>query len=220
MIVHHLNNSRSQRILWMLEELELDYQIQHYQRDTKTMLAPQALKDVHPLGKSPVLTDNGHTIAESGAIVEYLADKCPEQQFRPLAGTDTMLQYRYWLHFAEGSMMPFLVLKLVMQRIEDGVNLFFLKPLVKAIVNQINSSYINPNITQQLAYINTHLTLNEWFAGEQLSGADIQMSFPLEAAVHSGACEPYPAIIEWVKRIQARDAYQVALAKGGEYRFG
>lgn len=218
-ILHHLNNSRSQRILWMLEELGVNYDIVFYQRDSKTMLAPEALKKVHPLGKSPVITDGEYTIAESGAIIEYLGRVYGKGQMRPSETSGNHLQYQYWLHFAEGSMMPPLLLKLVMQKILEKSPSLVVKPIASAIVDKVNAGFVDPNITQQLAYIETHLKIHDWFAGEQLTGADIQMSFPLEAAVHRGLCKSYPAICEWVARIHERDAYKRAIEKGGEYQF-
>lgn len=217
--VHHLNNSRSQRILWMLEELQLPYQIEFYQRDKNTMLAPDSLKAIHPLGKSPVLTDGEYTIAESGAIVEYLGRVYANGKLRPDDSTPQHLNYQYWLHFAEGTMMPPLLLLLVMNKVQEKAQPFFVKPIAKAIAAKVTKNFINPNLTQQLAFIETHLKLNEWFAGDTLTGADIQMSFPLEASVHRGLCKAYPAIQAYVTRIQKRDAYQAALKKGGEYAY-
>lgn len=217
--VHHLNNSRSQRILWMLEELGLEYEIQFYERDKDTMLAPESLKKVHPLGKSPVITDEEHTIAESGAIVEYLGRVYSNDDMRPPESCANHLHYQYWLHFAEGSMMPPLLLKLVMQKIKENAQPFFIKPIASAITDKVNKSFIAPNITRQLAFVETHLRLNEWFAANRLTGADIQMSFPLEAAVARGLCEDYPAICAWVEKIHQRDAYKRGLEKGGHYDF-
>lgn len=217
--VHHLNNSRSQRILWMLEELTLDYEIKHYQRDAKTMLAPDELIKIHPLGKSPVITDGKNTIAESGNIIDYLGREYPEGKLRPDELSDAFLQYQYWLHFAEGSMMFPLLLMLVMQKIEENSPILFVKPIAKEISRQVNKKFIKPNMVRQLAFVDTHLKINQWFAGKTFSGADIQMSFPLEAAVHRGLCDNFPAIIEYVETIQARPAYKTALEKGGEYLF-
>ena len=218
-ILHHLNNSRSQRILWMLEELGLNYDIKFYQRNKQTMLAPEELKKVHPLGKSPVITDGDISIAESGAIIEYLGRVHGNETIRPRESSPRHLQYQYWLHFSEGSMMPPLLLKLVMTKIQENSPPLFVKPIAKAIVDKVNKSFIMPNITSQLATVDTHLKINEWFAGENLTGADVQMSFPLEAAVHRGLCESFPAIKAWVEKIHQREAYQAALAKGGEYEF-
>lgn len=217
--VHHLNNSRSQRILWMLEELRLDYEIVKYQRDSQTMLAPDSLKQVHPLGKSPVVTDGDNTIAESGAIIDYLGRCYGDGLLRPTETEDGYQDYQYWLHFAEGSMMSPMLIKLVLQKVEENAAPFFVKFIAKQINNKVNQNFIHPNLTRLFAYVDTHLAVNEWFAGGKLTGADIQMSFPLEAAAHRGIVDKYPAILDYVAKIHARDAYKIALEKGGEYEF-
>ncbi|MCW2365249.1 glutathione S-transferase [Sphingobium sp. B7D2B] len=204
MIVHHLNNSRSQRILWMLEELGLPYELRRYERDPETMFAPAALKAVHPLGKSPVLEDEGRTLIESGAIVEYLVEK--SGQFGPPDDSDGKLQYRMFLHYAEGSMMPPLLLKLVLARI----------PLV----GKVAIKRIQPMIDVHLDYVEAELSRRPWFAGNQISGADVMMSFPLEAARSRGGLdESRPATIAWLDRVQSRPAYQRALEAGGPYAY-
>jgi len=218
--VHHLNNSRSQRILWMLEELQLDYEIQFYERDAKTQLAPQELKDIHPLGKSPVITDGDQVIAESGAIIEYLGRTYGQNALTPSPDSVDYQQYVYWLHFAEGSLMPQLLLRLVFQEVKNAPVPFFIKPVTKAISNKVMSAYVSPNIKNNLQFIEQHLSEHEWFAGDALSGADIQMSFPLEASVARGVIDTqHPHIIQYVERIQSRPAYQKALKKGGEYDY-
>lgn len=208
-IVHHLENSRSQRILWMLEELGLDYQIKRYQRDRKTMLAPPELKRVHPLGKSPVIedrdSDGGRVIAETGAIAEYLVEKA-DGRLGPPAHRDSALRYRFWLHYAEGSMMPPLLLKLVLARIP-----LLGKPAVKR---------IQPMIDVHLGYVESELAQRPWFAGDAMTAADIMMSFPLEAArSRAGLDASRPATIAWLDKIHARPAYQAALEKGGRYAY-
>ncbi len=216
--VHHLNNSRSQRILWLLEELELPYEIKRYQRDTKTMLAPAALRQVHPLGKSPVVTDGALTLAESGAIVEYLVDWYGAGRLAPAPGTPERLRYIYWLHYAEGSAMPPLLLKLVFDTIEKSPMPFFVKPIARAISGKAKSSFIGPQIKQHLDYLEGELGKSPWFAGSEFSGADIQMSFPLEAAAaRAGLDQSRPKLMDFLARIHARPAYQRALEKGGEY---
>ncbi|MDO8770787.1 MAG: glutathione S-transferase [Burkholderiaceae bacterium] len=216
--VHHLNNSRSQRVLWLLEELGVDYEIKRYQRNTKTMLAPPELREVHPLGKSPVITDGDITVAESGAIVEYLIDHYGALKLAPAAGTAERRRYTYWLHFAEGSAMSPLLMKLVFNRIEKAPMPFFAKPIAKAIAKKTKDSFINPQIKQHLDYIETELGKSTWFAGEEFSGADIQMSFPLEAAAARGGLDAkYPNTMAFLKRIHARPAYKRALERGGEY---
>lgn len=219
--LHHLNNSRSQRILWMLEELGVPYEIKRYQRDPKTMLAPPALKAVHPLGKSPVITDGEITLAESGAIIEYLADRYGDGKLIPAPGTPERLRCNYWLHYAEGSAMPPLLLKLVFNRVRTTPAPFFVKPVAKAIANKVDKSFIDPQLKLHLDYLEGQLDQREWFVGDSLSAADIQLSFPLEAfAARGGLDNEYPQLAAFLKRIHARPAYQRALTKGGEYHLG
>jgi glutathione S-transferase len=181
--VHHLNNSRSQRVLWLLEELGLPYQIKHYQRDKKTMLAPPELRAVHPLGKSPVVTDNGKTIAESGAIVEYLVDTYGQGKLKPPPGTDEALAYTYWLHFAEGSAMPPFLIKLIFDTMESRKMPFFIKPVVKGIAGKVRKGFLDRQIGSVLDYMESELGKHEWFAGNEFTAADIQMSLRRRAAV-------------------------------------
>ena len=220
--VHHLNNSRSQRVIWLLEELGVDYEIKRYERDEQTMLAPKSLLKIHPLGKSPVITDDAHggvTVAESGAIIEYLIDRYDiESKLAPPASTPTRLRYTYWLHFAEGSAMSPLLMKLVFNRIEKTPMPFFAKPIAKAIAKKTKSSFIDPQIKAHLEFIESELQKSTWFAGGRLTGADIQMSFPLEAAAARGGLDDsYPKITAFLKRIHARAGYKRALERGGEY---
>ena len=218
--LHHLNNSRSQRVLWLLEELGLPYEIKHYQRDAKTMLAPPELRAVHPLGKSPVITDDDVTVAESGAIVEYLIDLYGQGRFKPAIGTPQRLRYTYWLHYAEGSLMPPLLLKLVFDEVEKAPMPFFIKPIAKAISGKVKSAFITPQITQHLDYLEGELGKSVWFAGTEFTGADIQMSFALEAAeARAGLNDSRPHLMAWLKRIHARPPYKRALKKGGPYTF-
>ena len=223
-VVHHLNNSRSQRILWLLEELGLEYEIRKYQRDPKTMLAPPELRAVHPLGKSPVITDGDVTVAESGAIVEYLVgrhgDGRAEGPLAPAAGTPERLHYTYFLHYAEGSMMPPLLLKLVFDRVESGPAPFFVRPIAKGIAAKVKDSFVMPQIRQHLAFLEGELGKRTWFAGSAFSAADIQMSFPLEAAAARGGLDgQYPNLVAFLERIHARPGYQRALERGGKYDF-
>jgi glutathione S-transferase len=216
--VHHLNNSRSQRVLWLLEELGLDYEIRFYRRDPKTMLAPPELRAIHPLGKSPVLTDNGLTLAESGAILEYLCDTYGNGRFRPSAGTPDFLKARYWLHYAEGSAMPVLLLKLVALRIASTPMPFFARPIARRISSGLLKQYIDPQLDNHLAFIEGELAATGWFAGGEFTIADVQMSFPLEAAAARGGMgERFPLVRAFLERIHARPAYQRALERGGEY---
>lgn len=215
--VHHLNNSRSQRVLWLLEELGLPYEVQHYQRDAKTSLAPPALKAVHPLGKSPVITDGALTVAESGAILEYLVDRYGEGRLKPTAEQD-LLHYRYFMHFAEGSAMPPLVMKLVFNKIKRAPMPFFVKPIAKGIADQVLGSFVQPTIDAQLGFLEAELSQRPWFAGPAFTVADVQMSFPVEAAAaRGGAMDGYPKLKGFLARIHARPAYQKALERGGPY---
>ncbi len=221
-VVHHLNNSRSQRVLWLLEELGLSYQVVRYQRDAKTMLAPPELKAIHPLGKSPVVVDGDCVVAESGAIIEYLVDKYGAQgsagALMPPPGTPEKRRWTYFLHYAEGSMMAPLLMKLIFDRVEHSPAPFFVKPIARGIAQKVKGSYILPQIAQHLAYLEGELGKHAWFAGEQFSAADIQLSFPLEAAAARGGLDgKFPKLQAFLDRIHARPAYQRALQQGGPY---
>ena len=218
-IVHHLNNSRSQRVLWLLEELGVEYDIKRYQRDAKTMLAPASLRAVHPLGKSPVITDGELTVAESGAIVEYLMGCYGAGRLLPAAGTPERQRYTYWLHYAEGSAMPPLLMKLIFDRIETGPMPFYIRPVVRGIAGKAKSSFIEPNIARHLDFMEAELGKSEWFAGQEFTAADVQMSFPLEAAVSRGGLDSSrPKLMAFLERIHARPAYKRAIERGGEYK--
>jgi glutathione S-transferase len=218
--IHHLNNSRSQRVLWLLEELGLPYEIKKYQRDPKTMLAPPELRQVHPLGKSPVLTEDGVTVAESGAVIEYLLDRHGQGRLRPAEGTPERLRFTYWLHFAEGSAMPPLLLKLVFGKVASAPMPFFVKPIAKGIAKKVLSTFVEPNLRSQLDFMEAELGKSEWFAGNEFSAADIQMSFPLEAAAQrAGLDDSRPRLNGFLRRIHARPAYRRALERGGPYDF-
>lgn len=215
--VHHLENSRSQRVLWLLEELGLPYEVQRYERDPKSSLAPAALRQVHPLGKSPVITDGDVTVAETGAIVEYLVDQAGGR-LRPPPGTEAHRRYTYWLHFAEGSAMPPLVMGLVFRRIKSTPMPFFAKPIARAIADKVLGSFVMPNIDGQLAYVEAELGSRPWFAGDEFSAADVMMSFPLEAAsAGTSLAGRYPRTAAWLTRIHDRPAYRRALERGGPY---
>jgi glutathione S-transferase len=219
--VHHLNNSRSQRILWLLEELGLPYEIRRYQRDAQTMLAPPELLQVHPLGKSPVITDGDVTVAESGAIVEYLLDTYGEASgLRPARGTAEYRRYVYWLHFAEGSAMPPLVMKLVFQKIKATPMPFFVKPIARGIADRVLAAFVDPTLARQMAFMEAELADGPWFVGANFSAADIQMSFPVEAANARGALGANtPRLKDWLARAHGRPAYQRALERGGKYDY-
>jgi glutathione S-transferase len=219
-IVHHLNNSRSQRILWLLEELGLDYEIKKYQRDPKTMLAPPELRAVHPLGKSPVIQDGDTIVAESGAIIEYLVSRYGNGRLQPALGTPERLRYTYFLHYAEGSAMPPLLLKLVFDRVESAPAPFFVRPIARAIATKVKEGLILPQLRKHLAFMEGELANRDWFAGSEFSAADIQLSFPLEAAAsRAGLDAKYPKLNAFLARIHARPAYQRALERGGKYDY-
>jgi len=206
-IVHHLENSRSQRVLWMLEELGLPYEVRRYERNKATMLAPPELKRIHPLGKSPVIEDSdaGCTVAETGAIVEYLVEKADGRLGPPQHRAD-VLRYRFWLHYAEGSLMPPLFAKLVLSRVP-----LLGKPAQKK---------LQPMIDVHLDYVESELGQRPWFAGQDLTAADVMMSFPLEAARSRGGLDASrPATIAWLDKIHARPAYGRALQAGGPYAY-
>ena len=218
--VHHLENSRSQRVLWLLEELGTPYTVKRYARDPKTMLAPAELKRVHPLGKSPVIDDDGTVVAESGAIVEYLVEAHGGGRLKPAPGTPEARRYTYWLHFAEGSLMPPLLVALIFAKVRGAKVPFFVKPIVKGIAAQVHKAYIDPNVTNLLAFMEAELAQRVWFAGDAFTAADVQMSYPLEAAAAGRAgftAQSHPKLHAWLMRCQARPAYQRALAAGGPY---
>tara|TARA_Y100001954_G_scaffold52647_1_gene56051 strand:+ start:15705 stop:16370 length:666 start_codon:yes stop_codon:yes gene_type:complete len=216
-ILHHLNNSRSQRIIWLLEELGIDYEIKHYKRDPKTMLAPKELKEVHPMGKSPVLEDGDIKMAESGAIIEYLATTYGKDRFTSLNDEENR-KIIYWLHFAEGSLMPQILLSLVFDALKKAPVPFLLKPIIKSIVKKVKSSYIEPEINLRLEHINDHLKDHEWFAGKHLTSADFIMIFPLEAAEARGLLkDKFPNILSYVQKVQKMESYKKALEKGGPF---
>ena len=215
--VHHLENSRSQRVLWLLEELGVEYDVKRYERDKETSLAPAALRDIHPLGKSPVIDDNGLVVAETGAIVEYLVEKFDKGVLLPAAGSPAKLCYTYWLHFAEGSAMSQLLLKLFFSRIKETKMPFFAKPIARGIADKVLNSYVDPNIKSQLDYMEAELGKTEWFAGDKFSAADVMMSFPLEGAASRSGMAGFPRLEAFLARIHARPAYQRAFERGGPY---
>ncbi|MEO0803572.1 MAG: glutathione S-transferase [Cyanobacteria bacterium J06642_2] len=216
--VHHLNHSRSQRVLWMLEELGVEYDIKFYERNSDTMLAPAELRTVHPLGKSPVITDGELTLAESGAILEYLVERYGNGRFIPTPGKPERWRYTYWLHYAEGSMMPLLFLPLLFARIEQRPMPFFARPIAQKISERTQSAFIGPQIARHLDFLESELAKSLWFAGDEFTAADIQMSFPLEVAVvRAGLDDRHPNLMAFLQRIRARPAYQQAIARGGEF---
>jgi glutathione S-transferase len=219
-VVHHLNNSRSQRVLWLLEELGVPYEVKRYERDAKTMLAPPSLKAIHPLGKSPVIVDGEITVAESGAIIEYLVSKYGDGRLIPAAASAQRLRYTYWLHYAEGSAMSPLLLKLVFDRVSANPAPWPVSAIARRIAATVTNSFIAPNLKRHLDFIEAELSTHPWFAGEQFTAADVQMSFPLELAVsRAGLNAGRPKSMAFLDRIHARDAYKRALERGGKYDF-
>ena len=216
--IHHLENSRSQRILWLLEELELDYEIVHYQRDPETMLAPDSLRAIHPLGKSPVLEDDGIIVAETGAIIEYIIDTHGGARLRPEKGTPEGRAWTYWMHYAEGSAMPPLLMKLVFQRLPENANAL-VRPLVRGVSRRAEAGFVDPRLKEQIEYWDASLAETGWFAGKEFSAADIIMSFPLEAAASRAGAGESPNVKDFLGRIHARPAYLTALRKGGPYAY-
>jgi glutathione S-transferase len=219
LIVHHLNNSRSQRVLWLLEELAVPYEVKRYQRQPN-MLAPKELRAIHPLGKSPVITDNGNTIAESGAIVEYIVKTYGQGRLIPPDNTPERLRYTYWLHYAEGSAMPPLLLKLIFGMLPKRAP-FLMRPFVNGISSKVLATMVTPQLKQHMAFWESELSKSDWFAGNDFSAADIQMSFPLEAAsARGGLADGHPKAMAWLEKIHARPAYKRALEVGGPYEIG
>jgi glutathione S-transferase len=216
--VHHLNNSRSQRVLWLLEELGVPHEVKHYQRDPKTMAAPASLLSVHPLGKSPVMTDESHTVAETGAIVEYILEKYGHGRMTPPKGTEDHLRYTYWLHFAEGSAMPPLVMTLLFTEMPKRTPAL-VRPIARMISKTVQTSYLAPQIERQLDLMEAELGRSTWFAGPEITGADVVMSFPVEAAASRNGLGTRPRLTQWLKTVHARPAYQRALQEGGPYAY-
>ena len=217
LIVHHLNNSRSQRVLWLLEELGVPYEIKYYQRGAD-LRAPAELRAIHPLGKSPVVTDNGNTVAESGAIVEYIVNTYGNGRLIPQAGTPERLRYTYWLHYAEGSAMSPLLQKLLFTLLPQR-SPAIMRPVVKGVAGQVIKTIVDPALQQHMAFWEGELGKSEWFAGNAFTAADIQMSFPLEAAAtRAGLENGHPKAMAFLERIHARPAYKKALERGGPYQ--
>jgi len=215
MIVHHLNDSRSQRVLWLLEELELPYEIVRYERDPRSLRAPRALRAVHPLGKSPVLTEDGRTLAESGAIIEYVLERHGNGRLIPPAGSDERLRYTHFLHYAEGSAMPLLLLKLVASRLAKAPTPALIRPVARLIARGLLQSFVEPELALHVAYLEGELARHTWFAGTELSAADIQMSFVVEALLARGDASTMPGLRAFRERVHQRPAYRRAEERGG-----
>jgi glutathione S-transferase len=217
-IVHHLENSRSQRILWLLEELAVPYEVKRYARNSETSLAPDELTAIHPLGKSPIITDGDTVVAESGTIIEYLVGKYGDGRLVPEEGSEDKLAYTYFMHYAEGSFMPLMILSLIMARIEAAPVPFFLKPLTRGIANKVRDGYLTESVRRNLDFLESSLSDSAWFAGDTFTAADVQMSFAVEAAaVRHDLGNDYPHLATFLETVRARPAYQAALEKGGPY---
>ncbi len=214
--VHHLNRSRSHRVLWLLEELGLDYEMATYVRNQKTFLAPPSLKDIHPLGKSPTVEDQGDVLIESGAVLELLLNRYDKGKLRPVEGTAARDRYLFWLHYAEGSVMPMLLINLVLSRFSQPPVPALLRPILGAAAKQAIAAYSGPELEKHLDYVEAELKKSAYLAGDEFSAADIQMNYPLEAAVSRGATSHRPVLTAYLKRLRERPAYQQALKKGGE----
>ncbi|ROO31904.1 glutathione S-transferase [Salinisphaera japonica] len=217
--VHHLADSRSQRVLWLLEELDLDYEVVRYERDPATYLAPASLKRVHPLGKSPVITDDDNTVAETGHIVDYIVRRHGQGRLAPAADSLVYERYQYWLHYAEGSLMPPLLLQLIFNSVETRAPMLA-KPVAKAISGQVKKQFIRPQQKLHFDYLEDQLADNDWFVGEAFTAADIMLSFPIEAGTARGVVrDSHPRLKAFIERIHGREAYKRALARGGEYAY-
>ncbi len=214
--LHHLEQSRSHRLVWLLELLELDYELKIYQRDPQTLLAPESLQQLHPLGKSPILTDGKRVLAESGAIIEYLLTYYAQGRLQPSAeDQDAWMDYRYWLHYAEASLMPLLLMQLVFSRVETSPMPFFVKPVAKGISSKVKDSFVKPNLERHLDFIEQQLQGKTWFLGKELTAADVQMSFPMLALAKSVKLTNYPNIQAYNQRLKAEPAWQRVVAKVG-----
>jgi glutathione S-transferase len=217
-VVHHLNNSRSQRVLWLLEELGVAYEVKRYERDAATMLAPPELLAIHPLGKSPVITDGDKVLAETGAIIDYIIDTYGQGRLIPPAGSAERLRYTYWLHYAEGSAMTPLLLKLVFTALPARAP-GLLRGLVKAVAAKAQAGFVDPQLKSHIDYWDAELSKAEWFAGPAFTAADIMMSFPLEAGAARAGAASRPKVAAFLERIHARPAYRKALERGGPYNY-
>lgn len=216
--VHHLENSRSQRILWLLEELGADYEIKRYGRDKITSLAPPELRAIHPLGKSPVITDGDVTVAESGAIIEYLVAKFDNGTLLPSHETAEHRAYIYWLHYAEGTFAPLMLVSVILGRIETAKMPFFLKPVARGIAGKVRENFLDANVKRNLDFMESTLQHSTWFCGDEMTAADVQMSFAIEAAeVRTDLVDNYPRLAAFLERVRARPPYKAALDKGGHY---
>ena len=218
--VHHLEASRSHRVLWLLEELGVEYAIERYQRDPKTMRAPEALKAIHPLGKAPVVSLDGHVLAESGAILDTLVETLGDGRFRPKPGTEAFRRYRYFLHYAEGSLMPPLLVALITEKLRTVPMPFFLKPIPRAVAGKIDEAYTRVEIPRHFGFLDAELGSRPFITGDELTAADVQLSYPVAAAASRGFSDGYPNVAAYLARLEARPAYQKAIEIGGPVVMG
>jgi glutathione S-transferase len=219
LVVHHLNNSRSQRVLWLLEELEVPYEIVPHLRYGRNDLAPPEVARIHPLGKLPIIIDGDVTLAESGAIMTYLVERYGSGRLQPQLGTPERLRCLYWLHYAEGSGMQPLLLKVIFDKIEAARLPFYLRPVVRALSRGVKASFVTPQLILHLGFLEQELGTSEWFAGDTITVADLQMSFVLQAAEAYGALDDtHPRLRAFLRRIEQRPAWLRAIERGGEYR--
>jgi glutathione S-transferase len=215
-VVHHLETSRSHRVLWLLEELGVEYEMKIHRRDPKTIRAPAALREIHPLGKAPVVVIDGDVYAESGAIIEQCVEMLGDGKLRPVAGTPAAWQYRYWMHYAEGSLMAPLLVRLIIDKVRTAPLPFFIKPIARGVAAKVDATFTNPELALHMKFLEGHLGEHEYFAGDEFSGADVQMSYPVEAALARGRVDfETPHLDAWLKRVRERPAYQRALERGG-----
>ena len=216
--VHHLERSRSHRVLWLLEELEVPYEIVSYRRDPKTYLAPPELAKVHPLGKSPVITNDGDTVAESGAILEYVVERFGKGRLAPEPGTPEHLRYRYFMHYAEGTLMPPLLVAFICGRVKEAPLPFFAKPIARKVADGVTQRFVEPNLRTHIRFLEETLERSQWFAGDAFTAADVQMSYPVEGLLtRAGALTVGPKVRSFVDRILERPAFARAVAKGGPF---
>jgi len=216
--VHNLENSQSVRILWLLEELGVEYKIQQYSRNEITSFAPEEYRKLHPVGWAPTITDGHMAIAETNAIVDYILDKYPDNTLRPESGAEDRLQYLYWFHAAQGSLMPHLVLTLVMRRMVSNVP-FIIRPILKYVTNLAMTTFVNPRTYKILDYMDSELCQNQWLSGSNFSAADIVMGYCLESIEERfPESENYSNIKRYIRDFRSREAYKVALMKNGKFQ--
>jgi glutathione S-transferase len=211
--LHHLNNSRSQRIVWMLEAVGADYEIKVYKRDPKTNLAPPELKEIHPLGRAPVITHNGKVIAESGAICDYIARQFPDSGMLPDVSTDSFNDVQFWSHYSEGSFMPSLVTSMVLEKARAKVSPFFVRYIADKIIDGVMDAYFGKNIQGNLVFVEEHLANSKWFVGDAPTLADVQMSFGLEGLFDSGKLKPFKHMTAYVQQLRHLDSHRAAMSK-------